>query len=51
MRTLLAQLTPLNSENVDDELSKMGRFLEFSLYFFYKSCHYRSTKMPIEHMF
>ena len=37
MRSLLARLPPLHSE-------KDGTFFEFSLYFYYKLCHYRSTK-------
>ena len=26
-------------------------FFDFSLYFYYKLCHYRARKMPIEYMF
>ena len=28
-----------------------GTFFDFSLYIYYKLCHYRSTKIPIEYMF
>ena len=48
MRSLLAQPTPLYTENVDlkriGKLPKMGLFFDLSLDFYYKLSHYRSTK-------
>ena len=46
MRSLLARLTPLHSEKiVNREMVNFQKwdFFDFSLYFYCKLCHYRST--------